>query len=29
MNVLADIAKSCGTNCDEYKELNAAITSAH
>ena len=29
MNVLSDIAKSCGTGCDEYKELNAAITSAH
>ena len=28
MNVLADIAKSCGTTCDEYKELNAAITAA-
>lgn len=29
MNELAAIAKSCGTTCDEYKELSAAITSAH
>ena len=29
MNQLAEIAKSCGTTCEEYKELNAAITSAH
>ena len=29
MNQLADIAKSCGTNCEEYKELNAAIAAAH
>ncbi len=28
MNQLAAIAKSCGTGCEEYKELNAAITSA-
>lgn len=28
MNVLADIARSCGTTCDEYKELNAAIAAA-
>ena len=28
LNVLADIAKSCGTGCEEYKELNAAITAA-
>lgn len=29
MNQLAEIAKSCGTSCEEYRELNAAITSAH
>lgn len=29
MNQLAAIAKSCGTNCEEYKELNAAITAGH
>ena len=29
MNELAAIAKSCGTTCEEYKELNAAITAAH
>lgn len=26
---LSEIAKSCGTGCEEYKELSAAITSAH
>lgn len=29
MNQLAEIARSCGTGCEEYKELNAAITTAH
>jgi tetratricopeptide (TPR) repeat protein len=29
MNQLAEIARSCGTTCEEYQELNAAITSAH
>ncbi|WP_374332537.1 tetratricopeptide repeat protein [Aestuariivirga sp.] len=29
MNQLAQIARSCGTSCEEYRELNAAITSAH
>lgn len=29
MNQLAEIAKSCGTSCEEYRELNAAITAAH
>lgn len=29
MNELAAIARSCGTGCEEYKELSAAITSAH
>lgn len=29
MNQLAEIAKSCGTACEEYRELNAAITAAH
>ena len=28
MNELSAIARSCGTTCDEYKELSAAITSA-
>lgn len=28
MNELAAIAKSCGTACEEYKDLSAAITSA-
>lgn len=28
MNELAAIAKSCGTGCEEYKDLSAAITSA-
>lgn len=28
MNVLADIARSCGTSCEEYRELEAAITAA-
>ena len=29
MNQLAEIARSCGVTCEEYKELNAAITTAH
>lgn len=29
MNQLAEIARSCGTTCEEYRELNAAITAAH
>ncbi|MEI8180108.1 tetratricopeptide repeat protein [Aestuariivirga sp.] len=29
MNQLSEIAKSCGTTCEEYQELNAAISSAH
>ncbi|WP_421694263.1 tetratricopeptide repeat protein [Aestuariivirga sp.] len=29
MNELAAIEKSCGTTCEEYRELSAAITSAH
>ena len=29
MNQLAEIARSCGTGCEEYRELNAAITAAH
>ena len=28
MNQLAEIARSCGTDCEEYRELNAAITAA-
>ena len=28
MNQLAEIAKSCGLDCEEYKELNAAINAA-
>ena len=29
MNQLAEIARSCGTTCEEYRELNAAIAAAH
>ena len=29
MNELSAIEKSCGKTCDEYRELSAAITSAH
>jgi tetratricopeptide (TPR) repeat protein len=29
MNELAAIAKSCGTGCEEYKELSAAIAAAN
>ncbi len=29
MNELAAIAKSCGTTCEEYKELSSAIQAAH
>ena len=29
MAQLEAIAKSCGTQCEEYRELNAAITAAH
>jgi len=29
MNQLSAIARSCGTGCEEYRELDAAITSAH
>ena len=29
MNELAAIEKSCGTDCDEYRELSAAIAAAN
>jgi tetratricopeptide (TPR) repeat protein len=29
MNQLSQIARSCGTGCEEYRELNAAISAAH